>query len=117
MLYTKHIRLTNATETELFEVPNGFHVVIKYIFINNHDNSTQTASLFFHGAGGSGRVDIFDDKNIAGNDSEILGNGGGPLFVLHEGEVLKVQTGAVSDVEFSVTFDLLEAPNVLVNFS
>jgi hypothetical protein len=117
MLYTKHVRLTDATVTELFEVPAGFHVVINYIFINNHDNSTQTGSLFFHGAGGSGRVDIFDAKNLVGNDSETLGNGGGPLFVLHEGEVLKVQTGAASDVEFVVTFDLLEAPNVLVNFA
>ena len=34
------------------------------------------------------------------------------MFVLHEGEVVKAQTEASSDMEFVVTFDLLEMPPV-----
>lgn len=115
MLYTKHKALATTTETLLFSVPTGFHVIIYYVFIANHDGSTNSASLnFVHGGE---RIDIFDDTNISGGAKETLGNGGGPLFVLHEGEDVYIQTGSAGNVEFSVTFDLLEAPNVLVNFA
>ena len=115
MLYTKHKELTTTTETLLFSVPTGFHVIIYYIFIANHNGSTNTASLNF--VQGSERIDIFDDANIGGGDKETLGNGGGPLFVLHEGENVNIQTGSAGDVEFAVTFELKENPAVLLNFT
>ncbi len=117
MLYTKHIQITDATETTLFTVPTGFHVVINYIFIANHAGSTKTASLHFHNAGGANRVDIYEDENVGSGDRLTLSNSGGPMFVLHEGEVVKVQTEASSDMEFVVTFDLIPSPNTLVNFT
>ena len=115
MLYTKHKELTTTTETLLFSVPTGFHVIIYYIFIANHNGSTNTASLNF--VQGSERIDIFDDANIGGGDKETLGNGGGPLFVLHEGENVNIQTGSAGDVEFAVTFELKENPAVFLNFA
>ena len=117
MLYTKHVQLTDATETTLFTVPTGFHVVIHYIFIANHAVSTKKASLHFVESGGSNRVDIYDEENVEGGGKLTLGNGGGPMFVLHENEVVKVQTEASSDMEFVVTFDLLNMPPALVNFT
>lgn len=116
MLYTKHIQLTDATETTLFTVPTGFHVIIHYIFIANHATAAKTASMHFANSGGSNRIDIYDDESVGGGDRLTLGNGGGPMFVLHEGEVVKVQTEASSDMEFAVTFDLLEMSPALVNF-
>ena len=116
MLYTKHVQLTDATETTLFTVPTGFHAIIHYIFIANHAGSTKDASLHFAESDGSNRVDVFDAVNVASGDKQTLGNGGGPLFVLHQGEVVKVQTEASSDMEFVVTFDLTEVPPALVNF-
>jgi hypothetical protein len=116
MLYTKHINLTDATETTLFTVPSGFHAVIQYIFIANHAGSTKNASLHFANSDGGDRVDIFDDVNVSSGDNLTLSNGGGPLFVLHEDEVVKVQAEAGSDMEFAVTFDLLEMTSALVNF-
>ena len=115
MLYTKHKELTTTTETLLFSVPTGFHVIIYYVFIANHNGSTNTASLNF--VQGSERIDIFDDANIGGGDKETLGNGGGPLFVLHEGENVNIQTGSAGDVEFAVTFELKENPAVFLNFA
>lgn len=117
MLYTKHVQLTDATETTLFTVPTGFHVVISYVFIANHNTAAKTASLWFHNSGGSNRVDIFDEESVGGGDRLTLGNGGGPMFVLHQGEVVKVQTEASSDMEFVVTFDLIEMAPALVNFN
>ncbi len=116
MLYTKHIQLTDATETTLFTVPSGFHAVIYYIFIANHAGSTKTASLHFANSGGANRIDIYDDESVGSGNRLTLDNGGGPMFVLHEGEVTKVQTEASSDMEFAVTFDLLEMSPALVNF-
>lgn len=115
MLYTKHKELTTTTETLLFSVPTGFHVIIYYVFIANHNGSTNSASLNF--VQGSERIDIFDDANIGGGDKETLGNGGGPLFVLHEGENVNIQTGSAGDVEFAVTFELKENPAVFLNFT
>lgn len=116
MLYTKHTQLTDATETTLFTVPNGFHAVIYYIFIANHETAAKTASLHFVESGGSNRIDIYDGESVGGGNRLTLGNAGGPMFVLHEGEVAKVQTEANSDMEFAVTFDLLEMSPALVNF-
>jgi hypothetical protein len=116
MLYTKHINLTDATETTLFTVPSGFHVVIQYIFIANHETAAKTASMHFAESDGSNRVDIYDAESVGGGNRLTLGNGGGPMFVLHEGEVVKVQTEASSDMEFAVTFDLTYVPFTLQNF-
>jgi len=116
MLYTKHVELTDATETTLFTVPSGFHAIIYYIFIANHGGNTKNASLHFANSGGSNRVDIYDEESLSSGDKLTLGNGGGPLFVLHENEVVKAQTEASSDMEFAVTFDLLEMAPALVNF-
>jgi len=117
MLYTKHVELTDATETTLFTVPTGFHVIIHYIFIANHAGSTKTASMHFVNSDGANRVDIFDAESVGGGDRLTLGNGGGPMFVMHQGELLKVQTEASSDMEFVVTFDLVEMAPSLVNFN
>ena len=116
MLYTKHINLTDATETTLFTVPSGFHAVIHYVFIANHETAAKTASMHFANSDGSNRVDIYDAENVSGGGRLTLDAGGGPMFVLHAGEVVKVQTEASSDMEFVVTFDLLEIPPALVNF-
>lgn len=116
MLYTKHVALTDATETTLFTVPSGFHAIIYYIFIANHETAAKTASLHFVESGGANRVDIFDAESVAGGNRLTLDSGGGPMFVLHEGEVVKVQTEASSDMEFVVTFDLLEMAPTLSNF-
>ena len=116
MLYTKHVQLTDATETTLFTVPTGFHAIIYYVFIANHAGAAKTASLHFAESGGSNRVDIYDGESVTGGNRLTLDSGGGPMFVLHEGEAVKVQTEASSDMEFVVTFDLLEVPPALVNF-
>ena len=116
MLYTKHVELTDATETEVFSVPTGFHAIIHYIFIANHGSNTKDASLHFAESDGSNRVDIYDEESLSSGSKLTLGNGGGPLFVLHEGEVVKAQTEASADMEFAVTFDLLEMAPALSNF-
>jgi hypothetical protein len=116
MLYTKHTTLTDTTLTTLFTVPNGFHAVVSYVFIANHDGSTNDIDLYWD-LSGTAQVYIFDGTNVAGGGKETLGNGGGPLFVLHENEAVKCQAGATGNMEVVVTFDLLDMPPALVNFN
>ena len=116
MLYTKHATLTDTTLTTLFTVPNGFHAIVSYVFVANHGGSTNSIDLYWD-LSGTPQVYIFDGSNVAGGGKETLGNGGGPLFVLHENEVVKCQSASVGNLEVVVTFDLVEQAPALVNFN
>ena len=120
MLYTKHATLLTTDTVTLFEVPKGFHAVINYIFVANHAGSTNSATLYWDAIVNSlpvPQVYIYDGTNVAGGGSNTLGNGGGPLFVLHEEESLKVSAGSAGNIETAVTIDLIENPSTLTNFS
>jgi len=116
MLYTKHTTLTDTTLNTLFTVPNGFHAVINYVFIANHGGSTNSIDLYWD-VSGTPQVYIFDGSNVSGGGQVTLGNGGGPLFVLHQGEVVKCSAQSAGTLEVVVTFDLLDMPPALVNFT
>lgn len=115
MLYTKHTTLTTTDLATLFTVPNGFHAVVKYVFIANHGGSTNSIDLYWD-ISGTPQVYIFDGTNVSGGGKETLSNSGGPLFVLHENEVVKCQASGAGNLEVVVTFDLMEIPPALVNF-
>lgn len=116
MLYTKHTTLTDTTLTTLFTVPNGFHAIVSYVFVANHGGSTNDIDLYWD-LSGTPQVYIFDGTNVSGGGKETLGNGGGPLFVLHENEAVKCQAGGAGNMEVVVTFDLLDMPPAFVNFN
>ena len=116
MIYTKHKTLTDTTLTQMFRVPSGFHAIISYVFVANHGGSTNSIDLYWD-LSGTPQVYIFDGSNVAGGGKETLGNGGGPLFVLHENEVVKCQATSTGNLEVVVTFDLIEQAPSLVNFN
>ena len=116
MLYTKHTKLATTDLTTLFTVPSGFHAIVSYVFIANHGGSTNSIDLYWDLAG-TPQVYIYDGTNVAGNGTLTLGNGGGPLFVLHENEAVKCQATSVGNIEVVVTFDLIEQAPALVNFN
>ena len=116
MLYTKHTTLTDATLTTLFTVPSGFHAVVKYVFVANHGGSTNTVDVYWD-LSAVPQLYIFDGLSLNGNSNSTLGNGGGPLFVLHENEAVKCQAGGAGNIEVAVTFDLVEQAPALVNFN
>lgn len=116
MLYTKHTTLTTTDLTTLFTVPNGFHAIVSYVFVANHEGSTNSIDLRWD-LSGTPQVYIFDGTNVAGGGRQTLGNGGGPLFVLHENEAVKCQSGSAGNIEVVVTLDLVEQAPALVNFN
>ena len=124
MLYTKHTALTDTTLTVLFRVPNGFHAVVSYVFAANHGGSTNSIDLYWDLDTTPTstptlvpQVYLFDGTNISGGSKETIGNGGGPLFVLHENEGVQAQAGSSGNIEVVVTFDLINTPASLVKFN
>ena len=101
MLYTKHKTLTNTTLTTMFTIPDGFHAVVNYVFIANHGGATNSIDLYWD-VSGTPQAYIFDGTNVAGGGRQTLGNGGGPMFVLHQGEA--VHCPPTSAVLFALTF-------------
>ena len=116
MLYTKHTTLTTTDLTTLFTVPSGFHAIVRYVFIANHGGSTNSIDLYWD-VSGTPQAYIFDGTNVAGGGKETLSNGGGPMFVLQQGEVVKCQAQSSGTLEVVVTFDLIPAPASLINFN
>ena len=47
MIYTQHLTITNTDLHELLAVPNGYICSINYIFVANHDNSTNSVDLYW----------------------------------------------------------------------
>lgn len=124
MIYTKHKTLTDTTLTEMFRVPSGFHAIVSYVFVANHGGSTNSIDLYWdlNTTPASAptlvpQVYIFDGTNVAGGSREVLGNGGGALFVLHENEGIQAQAISAGNLEVVVTLDLVEQAPALVNFN
>ena len=123
MYYTKHVTLTGTTLTELFTVPNGYMVHIVYVFVANHDGTPNSIDVKWTDnptppASPTDLMYIFDNTQIAANSNVTLGGQSeAPIFVLHQGEVVRVQAAGAGDMEVAVTFKLVEQPASLVNFN
>jgi len=117
MLTTKHQTITTTDETTLFTVPTGYVANIYYIFIANHGGSANTVTLKWENSSGVDQLFFFDGDSINGGNKETLGGQSSiPLFVIQAGEVVKCQTGSAGDVEFAITFDLVERTSGFNNF-
>ena len=119
MYYTKHVTLADTTETPLFEVPKGYHANITFIFAANHSGTPGAVTVKWtdNEIVPNDLMYIFDAVQVAANNNITLGGQSqAPIFVLHEGEVVRCTAGQVGDIEVAVTFSLEENAPALVNF-
>lgn len=117
MYATLRKTLTDTTEQTILEVPSSFLCHISYVFVANHGGSTNNVDLFWE-ENNVPQVYLLDNKNINGGDRDTLGGQSDiPIFVLHEGEILKAQASNAGNVEIAVTFNLLFDPINLSNFN
>ena len=118
MYYTKHKTLVNTDETSLFTVPSGHVLWINYVFVANHGNSTNSLDLWWENSGGVDQMYFFDGTSIGSGNREILGGQSEtPIFVLHQGEVVKAKAASSGDIEVAFTFNLVNQPSFLNNYS
>ena len=116
--YTKHVTVTDTAENEILTVPVGYALYVNYIFIANHGGSTNSVSCWFENSAGVDQLYFLDGKNVSSGDQVTMGGQSeAPIFVLHDGEVVKAQTGSSGDVEFAFTFKLIDKPPIFTNFN
>jgi hypothetical protein len=83
------------------------------LFVSNLGGSTNGAGIYVAKADSS-RIDILGGGNVSSKEYVLITDG---VFVLQAGDAIKAYTTAAGDVEFVVTFDLLEQAPTFVNFN
>ena len=113
MLYTKNANVTTTAVSTIVTIPNGFVAHWNMLFVSNIGGSTNGAGLYVD-KHDSTRVDILGGGNVSSKDYILLSDA---MFVLQPGDAVKAFTTSAGDMEFVITFDLLEAPAVFNNFN
>ena len=114
MLYTKNANVTTTDVSTIVTIPNGYVAHWNMLFVSNLGGSTNGAGIYVSKADSS-RIDILGGGNVSSKDYLLLD--GAAVFVLQAGDAIKAYTTAAGDVEFVVTFDLLEQAPTFVNFN
>ena len=113
MLYTKNANVTTTDVATIVTIPSGYVGHWNMLFVSNLGGSTNGAGLYVDKAD-STRVDILGGGNVSAKEYILLSDA---VFVLQPGDAIKAFTTSAGDMEFVVTFDLLEAPAVFANFN
>lgn len=113
MLYTKNANVTTTAESTIVTIPNGYVAHWNMLFVSNLGGSTNGAGIYVSKADSS-RIDILGGGNVSSKEYVLITDG---VFVLQAGDAIKAYTTAAGDVEFVVTFDLLEQAPTFVNFN
>jgi len=113
MLYTKNANVTTTAESTIVTIPNGYVAHWNMLFVSNLGGSTNGAGIYVAKADSS-RIDILGGGNVSSKEYILLTDG---VFVLQAGDAIKAYTTAAGDMEFVVTFDLLEQAPTFVNFN
>ena len=113
MLYTKNANVTTTDVATIVTIPSGYVGHWNMLFVSNIGGSTNGAGLYVDKADGT-RVDILGGGNVSSKEYILISDA---VFVLQPGDAIKAFTTAAGDMEFVVTFDLLEAPAVFTNFN
>jgi len=113
MLYTKNANVTTTSESTIVTIPSGYVAHWNMLFVSNLGGSTNGAGIYVAKADSS-RIDILGGGNVSAKEYILLTDG---IFVLQAGDAIKAYTTAAGDMEFVVTFDLLEQAPTFVNFN
>jgi len=113
MLYTRNVNVTTTDVSTIVTIPSGYVAHWNMLFVSNIGGSTNGAGLYVDKAD-STRVDVLGGGNVSSKDYILLSDA---VFVLQPGDAVKAFTTSAGDMEFVITFDLLEAPAIFNNFN
>ena len=113
MLYTKNVNVTTTDVSTIVTIPSGYVGHWNMLFVSNIGGSTNGAGIYVDKADGT-RVDILGGGNVSSKEYILISEA---VFVLQADDAIKAFTTAAGDMEFVVTFDLLEQPATFVNFN
>lgn len=121
MLYTKNANVTTTAESTIVTIPSGYVAHWNMLFVVNLGGSTDGASVYVDKWDSVNEdytsipnIYILGGGNISSKDYVLLSDG---VFVLQEKDKVVVSTTSAGNMEFVVTFDLLEQAPTFVNFN
>ena len=121
MLYTKNANVTTTAESQIVEIPTGYVAHWNMLYVVNLGGSTNGATLYVDKWNASAgdytttpNIYILGGGNVSSKEYVLLTDG---VFVLQPKDRIIASITAAGNMEFVVTFDLLEAPAVFTEFN
>ena len=113
MLYTKNANVTTTAVSTLVTIPNGYVAHWNMLYISNLGNQNNHATVYVDKSDGT-VLNIINDYTISNKNFLLFSD---VVLVLQPEDVIMCSTTSAGDMEFVITFDLLEAPAVFNNFN
>jgi hypothetical protein len=113
MLYTKNANVTTTAVSTLVTIPNGYVAHWNMLYISNLGNQNNHATVYVDKSDGT-VLNIINGYTISNKNFLLFSD---VVLVLQPEDVVMCSTQSAGDVEFVITFDLLEAPAVFNNFN
>jgi len=121
MLYTKNANVTSTDESTIVTIPSGYVAHWNMLFVSNLGGSTNGATIYVDKWSEDNQdyttipdIYILGGGNISSKEYVLLTDG---VFVLQAKDKIVASTTSAGDIEFIVTFDLLEQAPTFVNFN
>jgi hypothetical protein len=100
--------LTAATKTTVYTVPTGYYALWNLCYIVNHSGNNKTIDVFWYDKSANIEVKVLD--NYVLSPSQYLKFDGGAYIVLEEGDQVRCESEASSDMSAINTFELFRKP-------
>jgi hypothetical protein len=113
MLYTKNVNVTTTAVSTIVTIPNGFVAHWNMLYISNLGNQNNNATVYVDKSDGT-TLNLIDGYTISNKNFLLFSDA---VLVLQPEDVVMCSTTSAGDMEFVITFDLLEAPAVFNNFN
>ena len=115
MLYTKNVNVTTAgtPATQILDIPRGFVAHWTMLYISNLGNQNNNATVYVDKSDGT-TLNIINGYTISNKNFLLFSDA---VLVLQPEDVIMCSTDSAGNMEFVITFDLLEAPAVFNNFN
>ena len=113
MLYTKNANVTTTAISTIVTIPNGYVAHWNMLYISNLGNQNNHATVYVDKSDGT-VLNIITDYTISNKNFLLFSD---VVLVLQPEDVIMCSTTSAGDMEFVITFDLLEAPAVFNNFN
>ena len=115
MLYTKNVNVTTAgtPATQILDIPRGFVAHWTMLYISNLASQNNHATVYVDKSDGT-TLNLIDGYTISNKNFLLFSD---VVLVLQPEDVIMCSTTSAGNMEFVITFDLLEAPAVFNNFN
>lgn len=121
MLYTKNANVTTTAESTIVTIPTGYVAHWNMLYVVNLGGSTNGATLYVDKWNATQEdyattpdIYILGGGNVSSKEYVLLSDG---VFVLQPKDKIIASTTSAGNMEFVITFDLLEAPAVFTEFN